>query len=612
MIKRFLILISFLSVSFSVVAEEIKVDITGLAQKDHPRLMMSSEDFEAVKLAVSKGDGVIPKLHKIIMTMGNRVIRENVTLQYSMDASGNRLLAVSRDALMRLSVCSYIYKVTGKKVYLDFVEKYLNQVCSFKDWNHRHYLDVAEMSLGVSIAYDWLYDDLSEKTRADVERALYEYAIIHAVSEKEQRYYRKMDNWNQVCNSGMVAAAIAICDKCPEQAEYIVRKAVETNKKALGVMYSPHGNYFEGYAYWKYGTSYQTFMLKALEEAFGTDYGLSQVPGFLDTGDFMLFMEGVTAAFNHSDSGGKISPSIAMWYFAEKLGRPDLLYNEMRLLNNNTYSVRHLPLLMCFALNVKTDNISVPQENVWFGKGLNPLFIVRHDWSSGPDDAYLAVKGGKASNNHGHMDAGSFVYDAYGVRWSCDLGPQNYGKVEKKFKEIGGDLWNMKQDSKRWSVSRYNNFRHSTITVNDSYHMVDGFADIIEHFDDSRGKGAVLDMSAALGNHVKSAERTVMMLKDKSVKVIDKIVAPDDKEVKYTWRMVTTAQPEIKKKYILLTLNDACLKLRVESDVKVVYRTWSAEPVESYDDPNPGVIIVGVEATLPAGSSEEFIVTLEK
>lgn len=612
MLKRISVIISLLLVSFAVAAEDIVVDIEGLAQKEHPRLIMSADDFDAVRLAVSKRDGAVEKLHKRIMTMGNRVIKENVALQYTMDASGTRLLAVSRDALMRISVCSYIYKVTGKKIFLEYAQRYLNEVCSFKDWNHRHFLDVAEMALAVSIGYDWLYDDLTQETRATVERALGEYAIVHAVAEKEHHYYRKMDNWNQVCNGGMVAAAIAVCDKYPEQAETIVQRAVRTNRKAVEVMYAPHGNYFEGYAYWKYGTSYQIFMLKALEKAFGTDYGLSQVPGFLSTGDFMLYMEGINGAFNHSDSGGKISPSIAMWYFADKLQRPDLLYNEMRLLNKNSYSARYLPLIMCFAINVPTGQIARPQTNLWYGKGLSPLFMARRDWTSGPDDAYLAVKGGKASNNHGHMDVGSFVYDAYGVRWSMDLGPQNYGKVEKKFREIGGNLWSMKQDSKRWSVSRYNNFRHSTITVNDSYHVVDGFGDIIEHFDDKRGKGAVLDMTQVLGEHVKSAERTVILLDDNSLSVTDKVMAPEDKSVNYSWRMVTKAKPEVKKNCILLKSGDVCLKLRARSDVKVTYRTWSAEPVESYDDPNPGVIIVGIEATVPPSETAEFAVSLQK
>jgi len=33
-------------------------------------------------------------------------------------------------------------------------------------------------------------------------------------------------------------------------------------------------------------------------------------------------------------------------------------------------------------------------------------------------------RAGSAGLNHGHMDAGSFVLDAGGVRWACDLGAQ--------------------------------------------------------------------------------------------------------------------------------------------------------------------------------------------
>ena len=43
--------------------------------------------------------------------------------------------------------------------------------------------------------------------------------------------------------------------------------------------------------------------------------------------------------------------------------------------------------------------------------------------------SYIGVKGGMAKRNHGHMDAGSFVFDAYGKRWSEDLMVPEYTSV---------------------------------------------------------------------------------------------------------------------------------------------------------------------------------------
>lgn len=76
------------------------------------------------------------------------------------------------------------------------------------------------------------------------------------------------------------------------------------------------------------------------------------------------------------------------------------------------------------------------------------------------------------SINHGHMDIGSFVMDAGKERWAMDFGSQGYESLESK----KVDLWNMKQNSQRWQVLRYNNFYHNTLTFDDELQRVEGYA----------------------------------------------------------------------------------------------------------------------------------------
>ncbi len=57
--------------------------------------------------------------------------------------------------------------------------------------------------------------------------------------------------------------------------------------------------------------------------------------------------------------------------------------------------------------------------------------MFRTSWTD-PDAMYLAAKGGRADLNHGHMDAGSFVFEADGVRWAIDLGGVNYNAYEQR------------------------------------------------------------------------------------------------------------------------------------------------------------------------------------
>ena len=249
---------------------------------------------------------------------------------------------------------------------------------------------------------------------------------------------------------------------------------------------------------------------------------------------------------------------------------------------------------------------------MWYGGGANPVLLVRNDWTSSDSDAYLAVKGGKANNSHGHMDAGSFVYDAYGQRWAYDLGMQGYARVEKAFKETGGSLWNFKQDSRRWTLLRYNNYHHNTITLNDALHEVGGMATFKEIIESRKERGVVMDMSEVFAPHARSVERTVKMLRNNSLVVVDRVAAKDGASVKYSWRMVTDAAPEVKKNCIYLEKNGVVMKLKASSELDVTYCTWSTEPKESYDEPNKNMIVIGFEAVVPAGVESSFTVTLSR
>ena len=57
-----------------------------------------------------------------------------------------------------------------------------------------------------------------------------------------------------------------------------------------------------------------------------------------------------------------------------------------------------------------------------------------------------------------------------------DPGNQAYHDLEK----TGFDLWNKAQDSQRWTLLNKGNFGHSTITINNQLHKVDGKATIVD------------------------------------------------------------------------------------------------------------------------------------
>ena len=328
-----------------------------------------------------------------------------------------------------------------------------------------------------------------------------------------------------------------------------------------------------------------------------------------------MFMEGITESFNYYDSWGKKVPAIPMWYFADKLKKPEVLFNELRALEEGRYDtklseVRLLAPIMGHVARIDLDNVSPPVKNMWYGHGANPVAMIRTKWDGSDEDVYVGIKGGSAANNHSHMDAGSFIFESQGVRWACDLGNQKYAPLENAMKKLKKNLWDRRQQSGRWTVFRYNNYSHNTITLNENLHNAEGVATFEEVIQTDTEMGVVIDMTDVLKGDAVSAQRTVKLVDKKDLVVSDRVVAPEYKNVNYTWRMTGSGEPEITNDGIVLTANGKTMYLKAEGNVEFEYCTWSTEPKMDYDDPNEGKYTVGITALVPVGTMADFKVVL--
>lgn len=590
-----------------------------LTEADHPRLLMRPADFETLKERLaSSGDQNLLALHNLIMRITDAKGMSDSELKFELDESDKRILSVSRNAILRIFLCSYAYRMTGEAKYLEHAEADINTVCNFPSWNaKKHFLDAAEMTAAVAFGYDWLYNELSEATREKARQCIIDYAMQPAFNHVwNKNFYTSEGNWNQVCNGGLVCGALAIYESAPSSCQKIIDDAVESNRNPMKTMYSPDGNYVEGYGYWCYGTTYQCLMMAALESVTGTDYDMGNIAGFSETGRYMQYMEGVNGrVFNYSDNGGFSSLLLPQWYFAWKYSDDSLLYSEIRKLASLTGTAggteeRLLPMAMSFVKDVNLDRCKAPEKKMWVGNGMNPIFMVKTGWNDSPEDKYLGVKAGRARNGHGHMDVGSFVYDAQGVRWAADLGSTSYTAAEVGLKAIGGNLWTMTQESLRWNICVLNNKYHNTLTVNGANHLVEYVSTITETFENSTEIGGTVDMSPALSDQLASARRTVKIVGDRDLVVIDRITARNDKAASVRWNMMTSAVPTVSDGCIKLSLAGKTMYLKVSSDVPVSLKVFEQTKVYDFDTVPSGVYAVGFEADVPAGAQAVFTTTL--
>ena len=518
------------------------------------------------------------------------------------------LIYVSWVAVDRILYCSYAYRMTGDKKYSAQVEKDLQDISLFQDWYPDHYLGTAELALAAAIGYDWCYDALSLNTRKMTRSAL----NLFAFQTVSNNIYKRTNNWNPVCLCGLTFAAIATYEKNKAASVAILDASVGSNATAVETSYAPGGVYPEGYNYWGYGTMTEAAMLTQFKKSFGKDNGLSAIQGWNKTGDYILYMVGPTGqSFNYSDCGPGCSPKVPMWYFAAELERPDLLNTELRMLNVGLYPAsaewRFMPLAMPWVLAAQTSSgVSAPVKKVWAStEGEVPVALIRDGWNWDETDKYLAIKGGKSHAAHGHMDSGSFVYEAFGQRWADDIGPEEYAPLEALFAQTGHKLFSYERTSMRWTCFRLNAFSHNTVTINDDLHDPEGPATITKVYDQEY-LGADLDMSAPLGDYVNASYRKFRLTGD-VLSIKDSFSAKSGKTCKVSWHIATTAAATLEDGKIKLEKGGKTVYLSVSgSDATPELKVYEAKGVQDYDTPNPGYTMVGWEATVSAGAYASF------
>ena len=538
-------------------------------RKTTPRLVLTPA-IEKELRAKLKSDPVTKNYFQAILLNANNILEEPL-LERKME--GRRLLGVSREMLYRMNVLAITYRLNHDKKLLARINEELNAVCRFTDWNPSHYLDVAEMSLAVALAIDWVGKDLPKATYDLAITSLIDKGIKPSYDDKVNGWVSNNNNWNQVCNGGMIAASIAIAEKDPDLASKTIHRALEGMPNALAE-YGPDGVYPEGATYWGYGTSFSVITSSLLTSAFGKDFGIADYPAFKKSAEFRYLSEAPSHwYFNFADCGDKADTDgdITLAWFAKQTGNP--LYLEKDKFMMDPSAMGKLPRL-CGAglvwLSQFKASASEPVPLAWKGKGSNPVVVFRSE--DGTTGFYLGGKGGRGSSNHGNMDAGSFVFELNGVRWSVDPGNQDYNALEK----TGFDLWGRCQNCERWTLLTKNNFGHSTVTINDQPHLVDGFADLID-FNPGNMPEATFDLTPVFGSNVKMYSRKFVKESNTSLLIEDRFESNDSTKL-VTWQMMTTSSVEITSDGATLRQSEKALKIENLSFPGLSFSIISLDP----------------------------------
>ena len=186
----------------------------------HPRISANAADFENVKYKV-QNNSTIKSEYEQLKYYSNYLTNAG-NLKYEM-TDGYSILSTSRKFKDMMITWRMFYKVIGDEIWANKMWNQIDIVSNtFPDWNPNHFLDVGEMAYGYAVAYDWLYDWLTDEQKEMMAKTISEKAFGVIMDDYLDNPDRKRtfkwslpklaNNWNLVCNGGVMCAALAFLD----------------------------------------------------------------------------------------------------------------------------------------------------------------------------------------------------------------------------------------------------------------------------------------------------------------------------------------------------------------------------------------------------------------
>ncbi|MEI7730467.1 MAG: PA14 domain-containing protein [Verrucomicrobiota bacterium] len=423
----------------------------------HPRLLASPEKFEWLRQAIASNSNTqITAWWKTLSNSAAGILTSPINV-YTQDNRGT-ILNVSRSVLDRMQKLGLVWQITGDTNFSERAWAELAAVAAYPDWHPAHYLDTAEMTHAFAIGYDWMYNYWSQSRRDTIRNAI----ITNGLNQSLNIYTNMNDwsastanNWNLVCNGGMIMGALAVGTENESLAEYIVLRAVTSATAVMKHYTADNGGWYEGPGYWDYTTDYNTRLMAALESALGTDFGLSDTKTAWETGLFAMGMVGPNKlCFNFADAGAGNMAGPQLFWVSRRYNRPEIAWYQ-----RTNASPEVLDLLWYDARGSNQVSSGIATDFHYRGPTGTTSFspadavTLRTRWSD-PDATFVGFKSGEIGASHGHLDGGSFVLDALGRRWAHDMGGDDYA------------LPGYFSIPQRWTYYRLRAEGHNTLVIN--------------------------------------------------------------------------------------------------------------------------------------------------
>lgn len=409
-----------------------------VAQKiNHPSLLFTPERVEAAKERMKKDPEMKKSWEKI-----KSVADEQVT---------------GKADIMKLEYPALAFQITGDKKYAEVLKKKLIETSKIKSWGDkemlsrtpawRSELQMAHRSFQLALAYDAIYNYLTEEERQEIATGLYNLAVepllgdwileptrIHSLNSMGH-------NWWTSCVGMGGILALAISNEVPEASE-AAATAIETLPEWFAfngdiIQHKPKtfdrdGGMYESINYASFGiTEALLFRLAWLNSH--PDAELEEIPQMALLAPFFSHVayprSGELYSINFGDSHKNVTgeSSMLLAYAMGEENPATLWYaNQIEPGQHREGFPTIFPMGFLYTpdLSLAPSIPNLPTSHLWKDFGWATM---RDSWDK--DATMLAVKSG-ATWNHSHADANSLILFHKGVDIIKDAGNCSYSKPE--------------------------------------------------------------------------------------------------------------------------------------------------------------------------------------
>ncbi len=567
-----------------------KKDDFGMAKlPGHPRIIANEKDFNKIRLYYEKKsnqyltrwiDDQLSKTKDLLDEKFDNPESSSYIGYYLYDGVRTNAGARMLSAIKKLS---FAYKMTDDPAFAQKVWYLLKRAglpekgtepseALFPDWYPKFFLDLSAMATAYAIGYDWCYDFFTEKQRTFIEHTIAEYGLnpgfVLMTKESEAFEFRGNHNRNAIKNTGIILAALSVADRHPDLTSKIVRTGID-NIHYMMPEFAPDGAWFESLSYWNFTMEYFVPLVSSLIKTLGDDFGLMDYCGLRRTGEFAMQATGPLGANNYHDGGDlkmyASSPSI--FWLAKYFGDSELTAAKLDFMVTNKLEADIFDILWYDSAVIRPRTQFA--KDAYFG---DVEFVsMRKEWSNS-ESAWVSFHGGPGEGSHALMDGGTFVFDASGVRWACDVQKEDYN--------IGG--YRSNTESKR-TYYRVRAEGHNTLVINPDKSAgqdLDSFMKVIKFVPDEKNPFSVLDMSGGYKNSVCRAIRGYMLADNRNSLIIRDELELKGMNQEIYWFMHTQTDAKIIGKNKVVMTKDG-KKLELEFITSAEESQISVVPAES-------------------------------